>query len=289
MLDIDSSFRTDLEEARTLLDNAEAILIGAGAGLSAAAGLLYLDRPTFESWFPGYSERYGLRYIYEAAFFDYPTAEEYYAYWARHIRTIRYRFPAGQPYTDLKSLVAGRRHFVLTTNVDGQFFKAGFDPERVATPQGDYAYFQCSGPCSDELYRNEEMIETMLSGMEPDDFAIRSEDVPHCPKCARLLVPNIRKDAGFVEAPWLPKVDEVQSFLEATKAGPVVLLELGVGFNTPVIIRFPFERIVAARAETHLIRVNRDQAEPHDQSQRSRTLSCAMDAGRFLAAMARRQ
>lgn len=286
MPDTPDCFRAEVELARAILDEADAILIGAGAGLSAAAGLLYLDAPTFREWFPGYAERYGLRCIYEAAFFEFPTVEEHYAYWARHIRTIRYRFPAGKPYLDLEAIVSRRDHFALTTNVDGQFVKAGFAPERVLTPQGDYAYFQCSAPCSDELYRNETTIEAMLSGIPPDAMAIRTRDVPRCPRCGRLLEPNIRKSAAFVESPWMRKREDMDAFLAAAKGGRLVLLELGVGFNTPGIIRFPFERLAAMGEETTLIRVNRDEIAAVEALSTRGMLPVAADAGAFLAALA---
>jgi NAD-dependent SIR2 family protein deacetylase len=252
-------FRAEVDRARALLDAADSILIGAGAGLSAAAGLLYLDTPIFREWFPGYADRYGLRCIYEATFFEFPTVEEHYAYWARHIRTVRYRFPAGKPYLDLRAIVAERDRFALTTNVDGQFVKAVFAPERVLTPQGDDAYFQCSGPCSDELSRNETAIEAMLAGIPPDAMAIRTQDVPRCPHCGRLLEPNIRKSDAFVGSPWMPKLEAMNAFLAAAKGRRLVLLELGGGCNTPGIIRFPFERLAATREGTALIRVNRDE------------------------------
>jgi NAD-dependent SIR2 family protein deacetylase len=260
MNDTGSSFRSDLPTLRSLIEDAVAILIGAGAGLSAAAGLLYTDVSTFRSWFPGYHERYGLTYIYEAAFFNFPTVEEYYAYWARHITAIRFNFPAGQPYLDLYAIMKERNYFVLTTNVDGQFAKAGFEPRRICTPQGDYGFFQCSKPCSDELYPNEQMILAMQGNMTDGAFAIRSIDIPTCRRCNSLLVPNIRKDTRFIEAPWMENYQNLDKFLEQAK-GKILLLELGVGFNTPTIIRYPFERMSANQENTKLIRVNRDEPQ----------------------------
>lgn len=257
MNDTGASFRSDLPTLQKLIEDADAILIGAGAGLSAAAGLLYTDGSTFRSWFPGYNERYGLTNIYEAAFFNFPTVEEYYAYWARHINTIRFNFPAGQCYLDLYAIMKERNYFVLTTNVDGQFAKAGFDPRRICTPQGDYAFFQCSTPCSDELYPNEKIILAMQENMTAGAFAIRSRDIPTCQRCNSLLVPNIRKDTRFVEAPWMENYQSLNKFLEQAK-GKTLLLEFGVGFNTPTIIRYPFERMAANRENTKLVRVNRD-------------------------------
>lgn len=275
----------NIDKAKTLLREADSILIGAGAGLSAAAGLLYMDEPTFRSWFPLYAEKYGLRYIYEAAFFDFPTVEESFGYWANHIQTIRHRYPAGKPYLDLAAFMADRNCFVLTTNVDGQFVKAGFPEERVLTPQGDYAFFQCSRPCSDELYPNAEMTERMLARMPRGSTAILSEDVPHCPKCGALLEPNLRKGANFVEAPWLKKYEALSSFLQESKKGKLVLLELGVGFNTPGIIRYPFERLAVERADAALLRVNQEDTETSVSGAERRLVPYKMEIGAFLNAL----
>ena len=278
---IDDSWRVD--RIRTALEEADAILIGAGAGLSAAAGLLYLDSGTFNRWFPGYHERYGLRCICEAAFFPFPTPEEFYAYWARHISAIRFRHPPGKPYLDLHSVVKGRNHFVLTTNVDGQFVKAGFDPARVCTPQGDYGFFQCAAPCSDDLYPNESTILTMLGALTEGRFAIPGELIPRCPRCGGYLEPNIRKGAHFVEAPWLARYKDLERFLEESRSGKLLLLEFGVGFNTPTIIRFPFERMAQQWENASLLRVNREEAEI-GETERIQTFS--MDAGVWIAALA---
>jgi NAD-dependent SIR2 family protein deacetylase len=141
------------QKIKTSLDKAEALIIGAGAGLSAASGLLYDDTDTFNKWFPGYHDRYGLQTINEIMFYHFPTREEYYAFWIRLISTIRYNHPAGKPYLDLHRILHDKEYFILTTNTDGQFLKAGFPPEKLCTPQGDYTYFQCSLPCNTELHR----------------------------------------------------------------------------------------------------------------------------------------
>jgi NAD-dependent SIR2 family protein deacetylase len=282
----DDSLHADMGALCSALDEADAILIGAGAGLSAAAGLLYMDFTTFGDWFPGYREKYGLRYIYEAAFFDFPSVEEYYAYWTRHIAMIRFRHPAGKPYLDLYSIVKDRSYFVLTTNVDGQFVKAGFNQNRVFTPQGDYAYFQCSRPCSNDLYPNQEIVESLLASMASGSFAIRSEDIPRCPHCDGFLEPNIRKGSNFVESPWMEKHHDLNKFLERSGSGRLLLLEFGVGFNTPSIVRYPFERIAATQDDSLLIRVNRDDATTRFVNTSARIRTYASDAGLFLAALA---
>ncbi len=242
-----------------IIMNAENIVIGAGAGLSAAAGLLYTDPAFFKEHFPGYAERYGLSYTYEAAFHEFPTLEEHYTCWARHIKNIRIDFPSGEVYRNLLNLIKEKNTFVITTNCDGQFDKAGFDRQRMFTPQGDYSFFQCSVPCSDELYSNGAWVRKMLDGLSDDDFAAKTEDIPRCPRCGELLVPNLRKDSSFVEKPWMEKHKDYVSFINGVKGEELLLLELGVGFNTPTIIRFPFEQLAADRPDTTLIRINPGQ------------------------------
>jgi NAD-dependent SIR2 family protein deacetylase len=286
MSDTRSIFRDSIDAIKRELDSANAILVGAGAGLSAAAGLLYTDFETFRTWFPGYHERYGLRYIYQAAFFDFPSIEEYYAYWARHITKIRYDFPVGKPYTDLRTILDGRNYFVLSTNADGQFEKVGFDTTRLCTPQGDYAFFQCSTPCRETIYPNRQIVSSMLSSIGEHEFAIRTEDIPRCPNCGEPLVPNLRKDSRFVEAPWLGRFDDFRAFVRDALSGRLLLLELGVGFNTPGIIRFPFEDMVSQRTNTAMIRINKDDPEVSLQSAGGLVGTYPLDAAAVLNAVA---
>ncbi|MDR1902334.1 MAG: hypothetical protein LBQ88_08660, partial [Treponema sp.] len=240
----------------TALKNADFILTGAGSGLSAASGILYDDSDTFTNWFPGYYERYGLRTITEAAFYPFRTREEYYAYWTRHIAAIRYTQPAGKPYLDLYRILNRKDYFILTTNTDGQFLKAGFPPEKLCTPQGDYAYFQCSRPCNDEVYHNEHMIKEILSHIHNSDFAIQTGYIPRCPQCGSPLIPNIRNHETFVEKPWMETYRKMPDLLKAQKGKNLLLLELGVGYNTPAMIRYPFELLALQRKNTELIRIN---------------------------------
>jgi NAD-dependent SIR2 family protein deacetylase len=279
------SFQPEARKLRQLINQADAVLIGAGAGLSAASGHLYMDFAAFKNWFPGYHERYGLRFIYEADFFEFPTREEYFAYWARHILKARFQSPAGKTYRDLFKLVGNLNYFVLTTNVDGQFAKAGFDSQRICTPQGDFAYFQCSKPCSNELYYNEPIIQAMLAGIDNDSFTIRSHDIPLCPRCGRMLEPNIRKDANFVEEPWMEKYVDLEDFLAKSKSGKLVILELGAGFNTPSIIRFPFEKTAATYSKSFLIRVNKDNPELSIFDSFERFAGYPLDIGDFLTSL----
>ncbi len=253
------SYLETLYEATKRIKEADYILIGAGAGLSASGGLNYNDPLLFKEWFPNLSQL-GVKTIGEAISIywevDDSNRRSFWAYWASHIKRIRYDAPALQPYLDLFDLVKDRNHFVITTNVDGQFLKAGFDPDKLFTPQGDYGLFQCDKPCSAEVFDNYRIINQMVSNMNTDDFMIREEDIPHCPVCGSYLTKNLRVDNTFVEAPHMRKQDDYLDFIHRSTDGQLVLLELGVGFNTPVIIRWPFEQITAEHPSASLIRFN---------------------------------
>jgi NAD-dependent SIR2 family protein deacetylase len=246
---------------KTALDKTEALIIGAGAGLSNAAGLAYDNAETFNTLFPGYHDRYGLKNISEADFYPFPTPEEQYAYWIRSIAAIRYKFPPGKPYLDLYRIIKDKNHVILTTNTDGQFFKSGFDTEKICFPQGDLAYFQCSTPCTDELYPNEQTVKDILSRIGATDFAAPVADIPRCPHCGSPLIPNVRQNKNFVGKPWLEKYEMLNDFLEANRGKKMLFLELGVGFTTPGIIRNEFEFLFMMRKYAEMIRINLNVVE----------------------------
>jgi NAD-dependent SIR2 family protein deacetylase len=241
---------------KTTIAKAELIIIGAGSGLSAATGLSYDDPDTFAAMFPGYNEHYGLHTINETSFFHFPTPEEYYAFWANFISKVRYKYPAGNPYLDLYRIVKNKNYFTLTINTDGQFLKAGFAPRKICTPQGDCAFFQCSRPCNNKIYHNGQMIEKILSYIDTNDFAIQTKDIPYCPDCGSPLIPNIRNIGNFVGEPWIGKYHEINTLIKSHRGENILLLELGVGYNTPGIIRFPFELLTLHRKNTELVRIN---------------------------------
>ena len=274
MHDMNDFSETNFERIRDCLQQAQAVLIGAGAGLSAAAGLLYADLDLYQRLFPGYHARYGLSGVYEGGFYAWPSEAEQMAYWARHIHAMRFQFPVGKPYLDLLHIVRPHDYFVLTTNVDGQFHKAGFDAQRLATPQGDYGLFQCSRPCHATVYPNEIMVRDLCASLPAGVFALRPEQVPRCTRCGAVLEPNIRKSPSFIEAHWQPQMQALQSFLHRTEGLRRVFLEIGVGFNTPGIIRYPLERMALADSHTTLIRIN------------AQAISCSpalRDSGRYIA------
>ena len=256
---IRKSYSRRLEELRRALDRAEHVVIGAGAGLSAAAGLEYSGR-RFTDNFGDFIARYGFTDMYTSSFYPFRTEEERWAYWARHIRLNRYDTPATGLYRML--LRAGREKdwFVITTNVDGQFGKADFDRDRIFAVQGDYAYLQCTEACHDRLYCNEELVHEISRNTE--DCRIPSSLVPRCPVCGGPMDVNLRKDGNFVQdAHWYESHGRYRSFMQKACRGNTLLLELGVGYNTPAIIRFPFEELASQYGNITLARINRDYAE----------------------------
>jgi NAD-dependent SIR2 family protein deacetylase len=250
-----------LDKIQKWIAESDSIIIGAGAGLSAAGGVNYMDENLTVKWFPEYT-KLGLRNIVEiqAAFWDITpkNALAYYAFWARHIWHVRYETKVLKPYLDLHKIVADKDYFVITTNVDRQFSKAGFNEDKILATQGDYGLFQCSVPCSKDVYENYEMIEQMVNNIV-DDYYIQKNDIPRCPHCGNLLIPNLRKNRTFVEEIHLRNLPYYMEHIKMAESNHITLLELGVGFNTPVIIRYPFEKLAEQYSKNvHLVRVNLD-------------------------------
>jgi len=235
-------------------------LIGAGSGLSTAAGLEYGGK-RFTDNFADFIDRYGLSDMYSSAFYRFPSLQEKWAYFSRHIYLNRYAAEAGKVYKDLLNIVTGKDYFVITTNVDAQFVKAGFQPDRIFATQGDYGLFQCQKACHDKLYDNEAIVKQMVE--QQKDCRIPGELVPTCPVCGGYLVPHLRIDGYFVEnEDWHAASQRYTGFLKSVANKKVVLLELGVGYNTPGIIRYPFEEMSMANPKHKLIRINLDNVQP---------------------------
>ena len=248
-----------IDHVRQLLREADGVLIGAGAGLSTAAGIRYAGED-FQREFRQWIDRYGITDLYSSGFYPFATEEEYWACWARHIWFCRYR-PDGLPlYKALLRVVSGKDYFVFTTNVDAQFEKSGFDVDRIFACQGDYGLFQTESGRSTQLYPNEQMVRRMMAATV--DCRIPTDLIPRDTETGERLVPNLRVDDHFVEDDhWYQQAERYRQFVEQHRDGRLVLLELGVGFNTPGIIRFPFEKMAATYPHTALVRFNQ-QAEP---------------------------
>ena len=257
------------EKLKQALSEADAVVIGVGAGLSTSAGFIYSGE-RFEKYFSDFSEKYGFTDMYTGGFHVLGMEPEImWAYWSRYIYINRYLDAPKPVYDDLFSLVKDKDYFVLTTNVDHCFQKAGFDKERLFYTQGDYGLFQCTEPCTQDTYDNEEMIKKMYE--QQKDMRIPSELIPRCPKCGKPLTMNLRSDDKFVEDDgWKLACSRYEVFLETHKTGKVLFLELGVGYNTPVIIKYPFWKMTAQNPKATYACINFEEAlcpeEIKDQS-----------------------
>lgn len=230
-----------IERLKRELNIADAIVIGAGAGLSTAAGFTYSGE-RFEKYFTDFIEKYGFRNMYEGGFYPFDSLEEHWAYWSRYIFINRYADVDNGTYKRLFELVKDKDYFVITTNVDHQFQKAGFDKERLFYTQGDYGLFQCSEPCCQQTFDNEAIVREMCS--EQKNMRIPTTLVPKCPRCGKPMTMNLRSDDKFVEdSGWHSAARRYENYLQAHEGQHILFLELGVGMNTPAIIKFPFWRM----------------------------------------------
>lgn len=248
-----------IKKSIELIQEADFILIGAGAGLSSAAGMEYVGT-RFDEYFKDFKEKYGVTDMYSASFYPFKTQEEHWAQWARHIDVNLFSMPATELYRSLYELVNEKSYFVITTNVESQFVKSGFQKEKVFEVQGNYAYLQCAKACHNHLYYNEELITKMERSIA--NCKIPPELVPKCPVCDGEMDVNLRHNQFFVQdEKWYQAQNRYEEFLVASKSHKLLLMEFGVGFNTPGIIRYPFERLVFENERIKLIRFNRDYPE----------------------------
>lgn len=288
-----------IDRLRRALWEADAVLVGAGAGLSAAAGFTYSGE-RFQRYFGDFAAKYGIRDMYSGGFYLFPTPEELWAYWSHYILLNRYQDPPKPVYQDLRRLLAGKDYFVLTTNVDHCFQKAGFDKKRLFYTQGDYGLFQCAGPCRQETFGNEDTIRAMVRAQgftldaagalvppEKPAMAVPARLLPRCPHCGRPLVPNLRCDERFAEDEgWHQAAERYESFLCGRSGQKLLFLELGVGYNTPGIIKYPFWRMTAANPKATYACLNLGQAAA-PPAIKSQSILLDGDNGETLQALAR--
>lgn len=240
------------------LSTADTVLIGAGAGLSTSAGFTYTGK-RFEDNFEDFIKKYGFRDMYSGGFYPFDTLEKYWAYWSRYIYINRYLDIPKNVYGDLLKLVEEKDYFVVTTNVDHCFQKAGFDKHRLFYTQGDYGLWQCSKPCCQKTYDNEAIVRKMVD--EQTNMKIPSELVPHCPACGAPMSMNLRADNTFVEDEgWHKAARRYRDFIQCHQGLHILYLELGVGGNTPVIIKYPFWKMTYQNPKAAYICINLSEA-----------------------------
>ncbi len=261
------------------LDTADAVVIGAGSGLSASAGFTYTGE-RFRQYFGDFIEKYGFHDMYSGGFYPFDGLEEHWAYWSRYIYINRYLDAPKPVYHDLLKLVQGKEYFVLTTNVDHCFQKAGFDKHRLFYTQGDYGLWQCSKPCHQKTYDNEAVVRRMMA--EQKDMKIPSELVPHCPRCGTPMSMNLRADDTFVEDEgWHAAAQRYTDFLRRHEEQHILFLELGVGGNTPAIIKYPFWRMTYQNPKAVYACVNLSEAYCPKEIQK-RAICIDGDIGKLL-------
>ena len=271
-----------MERLKAALQDCDAVVIGAGSGLSTAAGFTYTGE-RFEQHFSDFAQKYGIKDMYSGGFYPFPTQEEFWAYWSRYIFINRYQDAPKPVYETLLKLVADKDYFVITTNVDHCFQKAGFDNKRLFYTQGDYGLFQCSEPCCQETFDNEAAIREMVRLQE--DMKIPTELLPVCPHCGKPLTMNLRSDNKFVEDEgWHRAAERYENFLRTREGQEILFLELGVGYNTPVIIKYPFWQMTAKNPNAIYACINQGQAVcPQEIEQRSICMNA--DIGQVLQSL----
>lgn len=248
------NFSDKINRVKDLLKNADAVIIGAGAGLSTSAGFEYSGE-RFEKYFSDFAEKYGITDMYSGGFYPYQTLEEYWAWWSRQIYCNRYIDAPKPLYQKLLSLVKDKDCFVITTNVDHCFQKSGFDKQRLFYMQGDYGLFQCCKPCCQKTYDNEELVLKMVQLQK--NMKIPSELVPYCPNCGQPMTTNLRCDDSFVQDEgWYKAKNRYDDFIRRHEGLKTVFLELGVGNNTPIWIKYPFQKMTAQNPNASYVCVN---------------------------------
>ncbi|MBQ3278499.1 MAG: Sir2 silent information regulator family NAD-dependent deacetylase [Clostridia bacterium] len=285
-----------ITELKQKIAQADAIIIGAGAGLSTAAGFVYTGA-RFEKYFADFGQKYGFRDMYSGGFYPYGAKEEFWAYWSRYIWINRYMDAPKKTYNNLLQLVKGKDYFVLTTNVDHCFQKAGFDKKRIFYTQGDYGLFQCTKPCCQQTWDNEESIRRMIlaQGFEigehhelilPEGKAatmtVPSGLLPVCPNCGQPLTMNLRSDDRFVEdAGWQKAAVEYEKWVTSHQNTKTLWLEIGVGYNTPGIIKYNFWQQVYQNEQAAYVCLNYEE-QPVPEEIRNRSVMISGDSDQVI-------
>lgn len=291
--------KDNITALRQKLEQAETVIIGAGAGLSTAAGFTYSGEH-FNTYFKDFAEKYHFKDMYAGGFYPYETLNEHWAYWSRYIYINRYMNPPGTLYQELYSLIKDKDYFVITTNVDHCFQKAGFDKKRLYYTQGDYGLFQCSEPCHEETYNNEKIIRRMVTeqGWQigeddrlylPDSatakMSVSDEQIPRCPKCGKPMSMNLRADDTFVQDEgWYRAAERYETFLRQHRNTETLFFELGVGYNTPGIIKYPFWQMTAGNPKAMYACINYSEVACPKEIE-SQSICIDEDIGKILSCL----
>ena len=275
-------YSVQIKNLQTALSEADTVVIGAGAGLSTSAGFVYTGE-RFEKYFSDFAEKYSIKDMYSGGFYPFATPEEHWAYWSRYIYINRYMDAPKPVYDAILKLVQDKDYFVITTNVDHCFQKAGFDKKRLFYTQGDYGLFQCSEPCCQETFENEAVIRQMMERQE--NMKIPTELLPVCPHCGKPMTMNLRSDDKFAEDEgWHQAAERYENFLRTRAGGKILFLELGVGYNTPGIIKYPFWQMTAKNPNAIYACINQGQAACPPEIER-RSLCINADIGPVLQSL----
>ena len=271
-----------IERLKAALQDCDAVVIGAGSGLSTAAGFIYTGE-RFEKYFSDFAAKYGIKDMYSGGFYPFATPEEHWSYWSRYIYINRYMDAPKPVYDDLLKLVQDKDYFVITTNVDHCFQKAGFDKKRLFYTQGDYGLFQCSEPCCQETFDNEAAIREMVKRQQ--NMKVPTELLPVCPHCGKPMTMNLRCDNTFVEDEgWHKAAERYENFLRTRSEQKILFLELGVGYNTPVIIKYPFWQMSAKNSGATYACINQGEAVCSQEIEQ-RSICMNADIGQVLQSL----
>lgn len=273
-----------IQDTLARLRDTDRVLIGAGAGMSIDAGIDYSNREHFARRFPAMLQ-YGYSCQWETLGFNAPDPALTWGFLADHVYSVRWAPPPGRVYQELLALVKEKEYFVITSNVDAQFAKSGFDEERIYTPQGSYALYQCLKPCTDQTWPSKPMIDAILPTIDRQTQRITDPSlIPACPNCGGPVFMNVRGGPWFIEKPYESQRARFGDFVAGSTDGSLLLLELGSGFNTPGVIRWPFENITRRHRDAHLVRVNPGHPEVPPAILR-RSSSIPLGAQAFLEAL----
>ena len=256
-------FDVEAQQIREWIGEADRVLIGAGAGLSADAGVDYTDEVAFARTFPALVKR-GLRAPYQMIGYSGLPADVFWGYWLKHVDEVRFGDGRRRVYELLFKLVQDKDWFVLTSNVDALFVRNGFDAGRVCSIQGDFAFLQCDTPCSDELWPSAPVLARLLPEISPATQALRDPAlVPACPNCGGQMFFNVRGGHWFVETPWRRQFEVLRQWLPSASNERLLVLDIGSGFNTPSVVRWPMERTAQTIPTARFVRINRHDPELH--------------------------